>query len=206
VVQRGARRLQTFFDAGDYRRYLLGLRGEAERWDLSVWAYCLMPNHVHLVVVPSRPDGLSAPVGEAHRRYAWLINRREGWNGHLWQERFSSFPMDAEHLCLAVRYVLLNPVRAGLVREAWDWPYSSVAAHLGQGRDPLVDPAPLAKRIEDWTGYLRPGLLPAAEILRRHARSGLPLGSESFVAGLERLLDRPLRPLPRGRPPGAAKR
>jgi putative transposase len=192
--------MRTFFGPDDYGRYLRELGIQARRWGLQIWAYCLMPNHVHLIVVPASEEGLRLPLGEAHRRYSWVTNRRHGWRGHLWQERFRSFPMDAVHLLLAVRYVLLNPVRAGLVRAAADWPHSSVAAHLGVGDDPVVDPRPLASRISDWRGYLQPSPMDAGEILRRHSRSGLPLGSDSFVEGLERLLERSLRPPRLGRP------
>lgn len=192
--------MRTFFDDQDYRLYLRELGRQALRWGLEIWAYCLMPNHVHLVVVPTTEGGLSRPLGEAHRRYAWLLNRQRGWQGHLWQERFHSFPMDAAHLLMAVRYVLLNPVRAGLVRSAAEWPYSSAAAHLGLADDGLVDLRPLASRITDWPGLLQPTSMDADEILRKHSRSGLPLGSEPFIEGLERLLERSLRPARRGRP------
>ena len=84
---------------------------------VEVWAYCLMPNHVHLVVVPERDDSLAKLFRDVHRRYTRRINKREGWCGHLWQERFHSFPMDEAHLLSAVRYVELNPVRtAGIGR------------------------------------------------------------------------------------------
>jgi len=90
-----------------------------------------MPNHVHLILVPSTADGLARAVGETHRRYTRMINFREGWRGHLWQGRFSSFVMSEQHLMGAVRYVERNPVKAGLVDRAEDWPWSSAAAHCG---------------------------------------------------------------------------
>lgn len=107
--------MRTFFSAEDYHRYLRILAKLARRYELEAWAYCLMPNHVHLLVVPSSEAGLARPIGEAHRRYALEVNRRHGWTGHLWQERFASFPMDSPHLHAADRYVLLNPVRSGFV-------------------------------------------------------------------------------------------
>jgi len=103
-----------------------------------VWAYCLMPNHVHLVLVPSDPDGLRAALSEAHRRYTRLINERKGWTGYLWQGRFASVAMDESHLMACVRYVEQNPVRAKLVTRARDWPWSSAGAHLAARDDGLV--------------------------------------------------------------------
>ena len=93
ITQRGNRRQKTFFCTGDYQ-YYLGLMAEATRAaGTEVWAYCLIPNHVHRVMVPAAEDGLRASLGEAHRRYTRYINFREGWRGHLWQERFHPFPI-----------------------------------------------------------------------------------------------------------------
>ncbi|MCF6322623.1 MAG: transposase, partial [Rhizobiaceae bacterium] len=97
-----------------------------------------MPNHVHLVLVPHDEDGLRRALGEAHRRYTNHINSRENWRGHLWQERFHSYPMDETHLLEAVRYIELNPVRAGLAKHARDWRWSSARAHLDGSDDGLV--------------------------------------------------------------------
>ena len=101
-----------------------------DRYRVQVWAYCLMPNHVHLIAVPASSDGLRGAIGEAHRRYTTVINRREGWRGHLWQGRFASYVMDDRYTLAAARYVELNPVRAGLVARAEDYPCSSARAHL----------------------------------------------------------------------------
>ena len=66
-----------------------------DKYAVEIWAYCLMPNHIHLMAVPKTEDGLARAIGEAHRRYSRMVNFREGWRGHLFQERFASFPMDA---------------------------------------------------------------------------------------------------------------
>ena len=105
VTQRGNRRLETFFSDDDYRLYIDLLAESCQRSGTEIWGYCLMPNHVHLIMVPADADGLRASLGEAHRRYARAINQREDWRGHLWQERFQSFPMDEAHLAAAARYV-----------------------------------------------------------------------------------------------------
>ncbi len=117
------------------------------------------------------------PLGKRHRRYALVTNRRQGWRGHLWQERFASCPMDEAHLAAAIRYVLLNPVRAGLVGAATDWPHSSARAHIWGESDSLVNPLPVARRIFDWSEYLRvDNDDPTTELIRRHSRIGHPLG------------------------------
>ena len=198
VTQRGNRRLQTFFRTGDYVRYKALVAEACRRANVAVWAYCLMLNHVHLIVVPDDEDGLRRALGEAHRRYTREINLRRGWRGHFWQERFHSFPMDEPHLLAAARYVERNPLRAGLVRRTRDWPWSSAGAHLDGQDDDLVTVQPLLQRVGDWRLFLRADLGEAQlDLLRRHARTGRPLGSAAFVAELERTLQRPLR---RGKP------
>ena len=121
VTQRGNRRERVFFGPDDYRFYKRLLAEAAGKAATEVWAYCLMPNHVHLILVPSDPDGLRTTLAEAHRRYTSFINQRQGWTGHLWQGRFGSVAMDEDHLAGAIRYVSLNPVRARLVTRAEDW-------------------------------------------------------------------------------------
>ncbi|MDH3524964.1 MAG: transposase [Acidobacteriota bacterium] len=200
VTQRGARRMQVFFSRDDYRAYSVLLARQARRHALEIWAYCLMPNHCHLVAVPSTEEGLARPLGEAHRRYALRVNRRHGWTGHLWQERFSSFPMDEAHLMAAIRYVLLNPVRAGLAETATSWPYSSARAQVLGKPDQLVNPGPVAERVSDWDEYLsRADCARQTEALERHERIGRPLGSDDFIKRLERITGRRLRPRKVGR-------
>jgi putative transposase len=192
--------MQVFFSEDDYRNYRRILATKARQHDLSIWAYCLMPNHVHLIAVPSCPQGLARPLGEAHRHYALHVNRRNGWTGHLWQERFRSFAMDEFHLVAAIRYVLLNPVRAGLVETAAAWPYSSARAHLRGTPDELTDTEPAARCVGDWQVLLGcDSGADGAEMFRRHTRVGRPLGSESFLDDLERSTGRPVRPQKRGR-------
>jgi putative transposase len=200
VTQRGSRRQRTFFGDTDYEMYITFMSEWCSRRGVDIWAYCLMPNHVHLIAVPSTEAALARSVGEAHRRYALRVNFREDWRGHLWQERFASFPMDDAHLYMATRYVELNPVRAGLVRAPDAWRWSSARAHLAGRDDGLVSVAPLLECFGDWTEFLAGGLSDnEAGLLRRHSRNGRPLGSDEFVSRLESLLDRILKPKKRGR-------
>ena len=198
VTQRGNRRQQTFFSDDDYRAYVRLMAEWCGKCGNAVWAYCLLPNHAHLVVVPQTADALRLGIGEAHRRYSRRINFREGWRGHLWQSRFASYVMDEPHLLAAVRYVELNPVRAGLVQRAEDWPWSSAAAHLAGRDDTLVTGGPMRERVttfvRDWHAYL--ALETPEETVARlhlHERTGRPLGNEGFVGKLETLLGLPLR-------------
>jgi len=104
MTQRGNRRLPTFFGDDDYQTYLELMAQWCTHWGVEVWAYCLMPNHVHLIAVPQSQDGLRRAIGEAHRRYSRRVNFREGWRGHLWQGRFASFPMDDAYTLEAALY------------------------------------------------------------------------------------------------------
>jgi putative transposase len=202
ITQRGNRRLPTFFSDEDYRMYLALLQERCVAAGVAVWAWCLMPNHVHLVVVPETAEGLARAIGETHRRYTRNVNFREGWRGYLWQGRFASFVLQGKHVLAAVRYVERNPVRAGLVKRAWQWPWSSAAGHVSGKGDVLVRPAgPLAAEVSDWRRFL------AAEedeetlaMLRRHGRTGRPWADPRFLARLEKLLSRRLAPGRAGRP------
>lgn len=201
VTQRGVRRMEVFTADTDYWRFLSLLERQAHIHSLDIWAYCLMPNHFHLIAAPARPDGLAKPLAEAQRRYAVEFNQRLRCTGHLWQERYSSSPMDEPHLMAAIRYVLLNPVRAGLVDSPVDWPYSSARGHIMGTRDGLLNPAPAAARIHEWQAYLDEGQPYERETaaLCRLGPVGRPLGSADFVLELERRTGRRLRPNKVGR-------
>ncbi len=194
VTQRGNRRLTTFFGNEDYNSYIDLMAEWCEKCGVAIWAYCLMPNHVHLIAVPESEDSLRRGIGEAHRRYSRMINFRQDWRGHLWQGRFASFPMDETYLLAAVRYVELNPVRARLVEDAASWPWSSAHAHLGGLDDKLVKVTPLLGMAGEWKLFLSAATDEEMDKIRRHERSGRPLGSESFVERLESALDRLLKP------------
>lgn len=195
VTQRGNRRQQTFFCEKDYRHYISLVAESTRQAETSIWAYCLMPNHVHLVMVPSTEDGLRAALGEAHRHYTRHINFRQGWRGHLWQERFHSFLMDENYLLATVRYVERNPVAAGLCQQPGEWPWSSARAHLEGKDDGLVNVEPMLNRITDWQAYLYGAAQSdETESIRRHSRTGRPLGSTEFINTLEQQTGKTLIP------------
>lgn len=205
VTQRGNRRQKTFFSDDDYRFYLELMAEFTQRSKTDVWAYCLMPNHVHLVMVPEHEEGLRSSLGEAHRRYTRHINFRNGWRGHLWQERFHSFVMDEQYLLATVRYVERNPVKAGLCDRAADWRWSSASAHLQGEDDQLVRVRPMLDRVGDWSGYLAEGRSEDDEWIERHTRTGRPLGDPVFVEHLEAMTGKSLTPKRPGRRVGNRK-
>src|SRR5271155_2806844 len=130
VTQRGNGRARVFFGDDDYRLYRALLAEHCAAADVEVWAWVLMPNHVHLILVPSDEDGLRRALAGVHRRYAGHIHARLKRTGHFWQGRFGCVAMDEDHLAAALCYVALNPVRARLADRATDWPWSSLHAHL----------------------------------------------------------------------------
>ena len=202
VTQRGNRRLKTFFGSDDYLSYLDFIEAALPKAKCEVWAYCLMPNHVHFVIVPRHQNSLVLLFKEAHRRYTRKINLRKNWRGHLWQERFHSLVLDEQHLNATVRYVELNPVAAELCERPQEWRWSSVHAHLKANDDELVSVGPMLERHPDWTNYL--GGTQSTEVLqkvRMHSQTGRPLGSENFIEALELLTGRSLKPRKPGRKP-----
>jgi len=201
VTQRGNRGGQVFFQEDDYAlyRYLLG--EAAKKAGAQIWCYCLMPNHVHVIIVPSDEDGLRRTFADAHRRYTGYVNARMRVTGHLWQGRFGSVVMDEDHLANAVRYVSLNPVRARLAKRAQDWPWSSAGAHFSGKDDELVRVAPVLERYGDFAALLDQGKddeEEAFKMLRRSETTGRPLGGDRWIEKLEKLTARRLKPQKRG--------
>ena len=205
VTQRGNRRENVFFSDEDRRTYLAWLREYCQKHDVQILAYCLMPNHVHLVLIPEREDGLESVLKPLHMRYAQKINRKRGWKGHLWQGRYFSSALDETYLWAALRYVECNPVRANLVRKAENYRWSSAAAHCKLRADALLTrDLSWVKQLEapgDWSAWLVEGDRPEElERLRRNVEKGLPCGADKFIRKLEGATGRLLRYRPRGRP------
>lgn len=178
-----------FFSEADKEEYIDLMKKQSEKYGLKVWAYCLMDNHVHLIVVPEVREGLAKAVGETHRRYTRMVNLRERWRGYLWQGRFSSFPLDEGYLYWAVRYVERNPVRAGMVKRAEDYWWSSARAHVRRRKDPLLSDFYLVKEIKDWGRYLtEEDKEEQLKKFRKHIETGRPLGDKIFIEKLEQKL------------------
>lgn len=200
ISQRGVRSMRVFFSDDGRTTYLRFLEEQGRRYGLSFLAWCLMTNHVHLIAVPSEVESLARGIGEAHRRYTRMVNSRKGVRGYLFQGRFFSCPLDERRLFAAVRYVLRNPVRAGVVEKPEEYIWSSARWHVGMiPSDPLVKgPGPLAE-IDDWEGFLTSDP-EEIDVLREHTRTGRPYGGEMFVAAAERATGRVLRKRRPGRP------
>lgn len=208
VTQRGnARQFLLALDS-ERRVYLELLRHYVKLYDLALLGYCLMSNHVHLIVVPRRAESLAWALKNAHGRYASFWNAGHHSSGHVWQGRFYSCPLDDAHLWIALRCTERNAVRAGLVGEAQDWPWSSASAHCGSAdADPCLDMSAWSRRWcnATWREYLRCAETDAElRAMRKSTHTGRPLGSREFVRSLEDATARRLEPQKGGRPRLAA--
>ena len=196
ITQRGNNRQITFVADRDRRLYLDLILEECQRCGIRVLGYCLMSNHVHFVAIPDFADSFARSLRKAHSRYARAFNLHYGRSGHLWQSRYYSCPLDADHLVQALAYVDLNPVRAGIVGEPELYPWSSARPHAGLERSPLIDEA-------GWSEIQGPQdrrALTAGPVtdqinadIREATYGGRPLGNEALISSLERQAGRILR-------------
>jgi putative transposase len=201
VTQRGNGRQQTVFEPDDYRLYRRLLAAHCAAAGVAVWAWAAMPNHVHLILVPGDADGLRRGLAPLHRYYAGHIHARQRRTGHFWQGRFGCVAMDDAHCAAAVRYVLMNPVRAGLAARAIDWPWSSARTHFGLEQDGATDPGPVARRWPDLAALLESAEdQEAMHRLRRAETIGRPLGGAEWIEQLEHHSGRKLQAARRGPP------
>jgi putative transposase len=194
--------MSIFRGAEDRRAYLQFIGEEASRFGVEILSWCLMPNHTHFVAVPQDSDSLARAFGEAHRRYTRMRNFGEGVRGYLFQGRFGSCVLDERHLLAAVRYVEMNPVRAGMVGEAWEYGWSSASFHIGKTEvDPLVKDRTLLGLVRDWSNFLSGPSSDMESAIRKFSRTGRPAGDESFIGFVERMTRRDLSMRKAGRPP-----
>jgi len=202
VTQRGVRSIPIFQTESDRRAYLDFMAEELNRFGVEVLAWCLMTNHTHLIVVPNGGAVLARAIGEAHRRYTRMKNFSDGVRGYLFQGRFGSCVLDERHLLAATRYVELNPVNAGMVKEAMDYPWSSARFHLGVSQgDALVKDRTLLGLVQNGSEYLNVRDEPSIQTtLLRGIRTGRPTGSDQFVNLIEKITGRDLRVRQAGRP------
>jgi len=197
ITQRGNRREAIFLSREDHQTYLDLLHDYAARHELEILAYCLMSNHIHLVVIPGRADSMARVLKPVHMRYAQHFNRQLGQTGHVWQGRFYSCVLGDSHLRMATRYVERNPVRASLVSAAEDYEWSSARAHCACG----ASEHPKFGDMKGWRKWLAQEDSPAdMELMRRNTSTGRPVGDPEFIRQLEDRLDRRLHALPSGRP------
>ncbi len=189
VIQRGNRRQNVFFEPNDYFLYLKLLTIFTKKYFADVWSYCLMPNHVHLILVPKKADDLAKAVGETHKTYTKTINKRHQWKGYLWEGRFKSYFMDNSYVFCAIRYVEMNPVRGRMVDAPEKYPWSSAKSHIENKKSPLLSPFKLKEEISDWRSYLLSAPENETDILRQRVQSNHPLGTPEFISDVEKHFD-----------------
>lgn len=203
VIQRGNNREEVFFKKDDRKQYLSLLKKYASKWTSPVMAYCLMTNHVHLLTKPGSEESLFKMMQGLTLCYTQYMNRTYGRTGRLWESRYHSCIVDHEKYLWAVaRYIEQNPVRAGMVEKAEDYPYSSALAHVKGSKDAVIGEDLFTNdRQQDYVLLLRSDV-PRKEIerLRYATRTGRPFGTEGFVVEMENKLERRLRQRPKGRP------
>ncbi|MBF0483255.1 MAG: transposase [Candidatus Omnitrophica bacterium] len=191
VIQRGNRNQNVFFSDQDKETYLKILKINKDIFGFEIWSYCLMDNHVHLVVVPNKESGMIMGIAETHRMYTRMINFRYGWRGYLWQGRFKSFVMDENYLFETVRYIEMNPVKARVKRKAEEYNFSSAKAHLTGSFDEILDDFYLLRKIKNWQQYLNLGVSEDAILKMKESElTGRPLGSDDFLKNLGTFLGR----------------
>ena len=193
IIHRGNRREKVFFSDEDKKAYLCMLNKQAKESGIEFWAYCLMDNHVHFIAVPKREESFAKGFAQTHKLYTRRINYRKNWRGHLWEGRFKSCVLSEQHLYSAIRYVERNPVRAGIVKKAEDYAWSSAKAHIYKKRDEVLSDNFVVNEISDWKEYLSEesddikGLL-----FIKHSDTGRPLGDKNFIEKIERVTGRML--------------
>jgi putative transposase len=205
VTQRGNYRQEVFFRPEDRAVYLQFVTKSARLHGLELHGWCLMSNHVHWIVVPTDKKAMADSFRQAHSQYSVYINQAEKRkSGHLWQGRYYSCPLDNAHFGAALLYVERNPARAGLVRVACDYLWSSAAARVG------LTPVPGFLRLEpwarqysagEWRSLLEGNANPEVEQrVRVSTQQGKPCGSEDFVTEMEGRVGRELKVRAVGRP------
>jgi putative transposase len=212
LIQHGLNRQAIVVDDMDRERLLAELRESAALHKVAIHAYVLMDNHLHVLATPATAEGLSRMMQSLGRRYVAAYNKRHGRSGTLWDGRFRAAALEAsEHLLSCMRYIELNPLRAGLSFCApEDYRWSSAAHHLGRCRDPLVADHALFwalgntpfEREAAYRSWLEQGVGNVeGKQLSESALKGWPLGSRAFLQTLAEASPRPIAPRRRGRPP-----
>jgi putative transposase len=203
IIQRGNNREDVFFEKNDRKQYLSLLKKYATKWTSPIMAYCLMTNHVHLLTKPGAEESLFKMMQGLTLCYTQYINRNYGRTGRLWESRYHSCIVDQEkYLWAAARYIEQNPVRAGMVEKAEDYPYSSAVAHIRGSKDAvLAEDLFTNESRQDYVALLRADVpMKEMELLRYATRTGRPFGTEGFVVEMENKLERRLLQRPKGRP------
>jgi len=193
ITQRGNNRDPVFFDDQDRTIYLELLHHFTRKFQVDLWAYCLMTNHVHLLAVPQAEEAMALGIGRTNQVYTRHINRKYLRSGRLWQNRFYSCIVDTdEHLWSVARYIENNPVKAGLVSEAAEFRWSSARYHLHGEPDPLLSKKGWLNPNdrEEYSLFFKENNAREVEMIRQATRSGRPYCCAKTLSILEDKLDR----------------
>lgn len=202
ITQRGNRGEQVFFEKADYKTYLDILLEQCERFKLSLFSYCLLPNQIHLIVEPEEPALMARAIGETHRRYSCIINERNNWRGHLFQDRFFSYPVDEQNALRAARFIETLPVTAGIAPKPENYLWSSAKARIKVIENTFLKPFRSFHVVHNWADYLERPMNPdELRTIQLHLQTGRPRGSDLFLDNIEAQIGRSVRPKKRGRKP-----
>ena len=199
ITQRGNYKQIVFREVEDFERYCYWVNKYAALYGLEILAYCLMSNHIHFIAVPHHSNSLALTFKTAHMRYAQHANTKEARKGHLWQGRFFSCVLQDDHLYRAIRYVEQNPVKGRVVKEAWDYRWSSARWHMGLDLKSAINLKKIAIA-DNWEKYLKENDSDFQGEIKIKTRQGLIMGEEGFITSLEKRLGKSLKCLPKGRP------
>ncbi len=215
VIQRGNNRQATFVRAADYQRLLDLLDENARLFEVAIHAYVLMSNHFHLLATPKTAEGLPLMMQALGRRYVRYFNDAQGRTGTLWEGRYKSTLIQTDRYLLAcMAYIDLNPVRAGMVAQAADYPWSSHGHYIGRGIDKLVTPHALTwtlgntpfAREAAYAELVQSGVNPVQQLaLTAATLRGWAFGEPDFVADLQKRTQRRVSKGQAGRPAAAVK-
>ncbi|MFH1478555.1 MAG: transposase [Candidatus Omnitrophota bacterium] len=201
ITQRGNYQQDIFDHEKHYKQYCKWIDDYAEHHDLEILAYCLMKNHVHFIVIPKEEHCLAKVFKIVHAMHAQYMNKQRKTKGHLWQGRFYSCVLDDAHLYRAIRYVENNPVRADLVKDAWEYKWSSASDHTGDRKKGLIRLGVYNTITpKDWHDYLKESDTDMTNEIKSKTNRGLVVGTNEFITYLEKRLNRSLQYLRQGRP------
>jgi putative transposase len=203
ITQRGNRGDFIFFEKEDYKTYLDILNEQCLKLGVSLYSYCLIPNQVHFIAEPSEAQNLSRAIGETHRRYTNIINKRQGWTGHLFQNRFFSYACDEQYMIRAARYIETLPVTLKLTPHPQNYLWSSAKSRIRINQNNnIIKPFSGFQTINNWEDFLmRPMNESEINMIQLHLQTGRPRGSNMFLDTIERQIGRSVRPKKRGRKP-----
>jgi len=202
ITQRGNNKETVFFDEEDRKFYLKLLKKYGDQWNFNIWAYCLMPNHVHILAVPRKEESFARGIGATNLVYTQYFNHRYRKSGRLWQNRFFSAIIEkGSYLWSVVRYIERNPVRANIVKRGEDYIWSSAKAHLLKAEDDILSGESWLEENEviAYREFLRQENQNIEDSIRKATSAGRPLGSEQFLKILEKILERDIFPRKAGR-------